>query len=83
VQDNLSAPAEPTAAMSFTKYGVTGFRVDYWTGSAWQTVPNGLVVSNSKVWAKVSFAPLSTTKIRVVVRKGAAGYSRVVEVEAY
>jgi len=31
----------------------------------------------------VTFAPLTTAKIRVVVRKALSGYSRVVEVEAY
>ena len=83
LQDNVSAPQEPTEAMAFTKYGVIGFDVEYWTGSAWALVPGGAVAANNKVWRKVTFPPLTTARIRVLVRKGAGGYSRVVEVEAY
>lgn len=38
---------------------------------------------NNKVWRRVTFVPLATTKIRVVARKALSNYSRVVEVEAF
>ena len=75
--------AEPTEATAFTQYGVTGMQVEYWTGSAWAAVPGGLRASTDRVWNKFTFAPVSTTRIRVVVRGALASYSRLVEVEAW
>ncbi len=83
VQDAYASPAEPTESMTFTQYGNTALDVQYWTGSAWQTVSNGNITSNDKVWRKVTFPPVTTSKIRVVVNSGLAGYSRIVEVEAW
>ncbi|HEV3469529.1 MAG TPA: discoidin domain-containing protein [Pyrinomonadaceae bacterium] len=83
LQDDIPSPVEPDLTTTFTKYGLEDFDVQYWTGSAWATVPGGAVVGNNKVWRKVTFPALSTTKIRVVVRKGLTSYSRIVEVEAY
>jgi RHS repeat-associated protein len=57
--------------------------VQYWTGSAWTTVPGGSVSGNNKVWKKISFAPLTTSKIRVLITATVDGWSRVVEVEAW
>ncbi|HYO62718.1 MAG TPA: S8 family serine peptidase [Pyrinomonadaceae bacterium] len=83
LQDDYPNPAEPTEAMEFTQYGVTSFEVQYWTGAAWATVPGGSVSGNNKVWRKFVFSPLTTDKIRVLVNGSLAGYSRVIEVEAY
>ncbi|HEV3468914.1 MAG TPA: discoidin domain-containing protein, partial [Pyrinomonadaceae bacterium] len=83
LQDNYPAAVEPTEAMTFTKFGVTGFRVEYWNGSDWATVPGGTVTGNNKIWRRLSFAPLSTAKLRVVVTSALAGYGRIVEVEAW
>jgi subtilisin family serine protease len=83
VQDNVAAPSEPTPSMTFTKWGARDFVVEYWTGSAWQQVPGGSVINNSLVWRAFNFAPLSTTRIRVLITKGLASSSRLVEVEAY
>jgi hypothetical protein len=83
VQDNLTAPAAPTDQLTFTKYGLTAFRLEYWTGAAWAQIPGGAVTSNNKVWRKLTFAPLTTTKIRVVSTGALAGYSRIVELEAW
>src|SRR5207253_296447 len=35
VQDNYQAPSDPTPAMTFTRYGLTDFQVQYWTGAQW------------------------------------------------
>jgi hypothetical protein len=83
IQDDYPNPTEPVEAMEFTQYGITAFEVQYWTGSAWATVPGGAVTGNNKVWRKFVFSPLATDKIRVLVNGSLAGYSRVIEVEAY
>jgi hypothetical protein len=83
VQDNYQSPVEPTATMAFTLYGVRNFTVQYWTGSAWQTVPGGAVTANTLIWRQFTFAPVTTTKIRVHITNGLGSYSRLTEVEAY
>ena len=83
-QDNPSNLVEPTLAQTFTLYGVTAFDVQYWNGSAWTTVPGGSVTGNNKVWRQFTFAPITTTKIRVLVNGGADNaFSRLVEIEAW
>ncbi|HET9370218.1 MAG TPA: Ig-like domain-containing protein [Vicinamibacterales bacterium] len=83
VQDNYVSPAEPTPSMTFTLYGLTTFDVQYWTGSAWQTVPGGAIADNNLVWRKVTFSPLTTDRIRVLVHSALNTWSRLTEVEAY
>ena len=82
LQDNYASPSEPTEAMMFTKYGVTAFEVQYWNGTAWATVPGGVVTGNSLVRRRVTFAEVTTTKVRVVIHNAVDGRSRLVEVEA-
>jgi hypothetical protein len=42
------------------------------------------VSGNTSVWRAVTFAPITTSRIRVVVTRSAAGlWSRVTEIEAY
>ena len=83
LQDNYASPVAPTEAMSFSKYGITAFDVQYWNGSAWVTVPSGSVTGNTQVWRHFSFPAVTTERIRVVVNGALAGYSRIVEIEAY
>jgi hypothetical protein len=40
-------------------------------------------VNNNKVWRRIAFAPLTTSKIRVVVKRALNSHSRIVEVEAW
>lgn len=80
VQDSYSTPSQPTAAMTFSTYGITQYRVQYWTGSSWTDV--GSTASNNKVWKTFTFSPVSTTAIRVLIEAG-NGYSRLTEVEAW
>jgi RHS repeat-associated protein len=83
-QDDSQNPVEPTLSQIFSLYGITAFDVQYWNGSAWATVPGGSVTGNNKVWRQFSFAPITTSKIRVMVNAGVDNvYSRVVEVEAW
>ena len=83
LQDNPSAPVEPTEAMTFTSYGVTDFEVQYWTGSAWVPVPGGTVVGNTKVWRRFTFAALTTDRIRVFITGSRYAWSILTEVEAW
>ena len=83
VQDSYANPQEPTETLTFTSYGITDFEVQYWDGSNWTAVPGGSVSGNNKVWRKFSFAPVSTTRIRVLVTNALAGFSRITEIEAY
>jgi hypothetical protein len=83
VQDNYASPVDPTAAMTFTSYGLTDFTVEYWNGTAWQTVPGGVVTGNTLVWRRLTFAPVTATKIRVTVTNALATWSRITEVEAW
>jgi hypothetical protein len=46
-------------------------------------VPGGAIRGNNLVWRKVSFAPVTTSRIRVFITQGADGFSRIVELEAY
>ncbi len=83
LQDAYGSPQEPTETTTFGSYGITDYEVQYWTGSAWQTVAGGSVTGNNKVWRRFSFAAVSTSRIRVNVVRSLGGYSRVTEIEAY
>jgi hypothetical protein len=81
MQDAYSRPVEPTDTMTFHSYGVTGFSVQAWNGSAWTTLAT--VAGNDLVKRTVTFAPTTTDRIRVVVVDALNGYSRIAEVEAW
>lgn len=84
VLDDYLSSVEPTLATTSTVYQLASFQVQYWTGSGWAAVPNGNVSGNNKAVTKLTFSPLSTSKIRVLVSAGSAdGYSRIVELEAW
>src|SRR5689334_17551683 len=82
--DGIAPPVEPTEELTFKKYGIIDFEVQYWDGSKWVTVPGGNVTGNNKVWRKFPLSPAVTTnKIRVLIHRAAGPLSRVVEIEAY
>jgi len=84
LQDNYSSPSEPTEAMTFGSYGLTAYDVQYWNGSAWVTVTGGSITGNNKVWRKITFSLVTTSKIRVLTNAAIDnGYSRITEVEAW
>lgn len=84
VQDNVTNPSEPTETMTFTLYGATAYTVQYWSsGGAWVTVPGGNITGNNRVWRKLTFSDITTSRIRVQVNGAIDGYSRLVEVEAW
>jgi hypothetical protein len=83
VQDNYTSPGVPTLSMTFTLYGLTTFDVQYWTGGAWQTVPGGAIAGNNLVWRQVTFAPVTTDRVRILVHNALGTWSRIAEVEVY
>jgi len=83
LQDNYGSPVQPTEAMIFSLYGITSFEVQYWNGAAWVTVPDGSITGNNKVWRRIQFTPITTSAVRVLVNASLAGYSRIVEIEAW
>lgn len=76
-------------------YPVTGknwqlndFVVQYWNGSAWVTVESVTDNLEDAYYGQynwLSFAPVSTTRVRLYITKGSAtdNYARVAEVEVY
>lgn len=83
LQDDFNNPVEPTQTLTFTQFGLQDFDVQYWTGSAWQTVPGGSVLNNNKVWRKITFPPVTTTKVRVMVNRALGSFSQIVELEVW
>jgi RHS repeat-associated protein len=43
----------------------------------------GDIAGNNKVWRRITFPPITTTKIRVLTNGSVDGYSRLTEVEAW
>jgi hypothetical protein len=83
MQDNYGSPVEPTPTMTFGNWGLRNFEIQYWTGSSWMAIPGASIVNNNLVWRKFTFAPVTTTKIRVHITSALNGFSRMVEVEAW
>jgi hypothetical protein len=83
VQDAYWAPQNPTAATTFSQFGLTSFTVQYWDGGSWQNVPGGTVAGNNLVWRQVTFSPVTTSKVRVLITGALAGWSRIAEIEAW
>ncbi|MGI8542884.1 MAG: discoidin domain-containing protein, partial [Aridibacter sp.] len=81
IQDDAWNPVEPNMQMEFTStYGNIDFNVQYWNGSAWVTINS--VTGNRKVWKQFTFAPITTSKIRVNITGSADDYAYMTEVEA-
>ncbi|MBA2259336.1 MAG: S8 family serine peptidase [Acidobacteria bacterium] len=83
VQDNYAAPSAPTQSMTFSLYGLRDFEVQYWTGTGWVPVPDGTITGNTLVWRQLTFAAITTTRIRVWVTRPVDVWSRITEIEAY
>ncbi len=83
VRDDFLTSADPTTQTVGTLYTLQKFNVQYWSGTAWVTVPNGAVDGNNKVMTVFQFPAVDTPKIRVEVLRAADGFSRIVELEAW
>jgi hypothetical protein len=83
VPDDFGNSVDPTENTTFSLYGLKSFDVQYWDGSSWVTVPNGSITNNNKVWTKLLFSAVTTTRIRVLVNSSLTSNSRIVELEAW
>ena len=83
VQDAYGAPSIPTPATPFRLYGLKDFQLEYRSGAKWVLVPNGAIVNNGLVWRTVTFDPVTTSAIRILITGTPDQWSRIVEVEAY
>jgi hypothetical protein len=81
VQDNYTGPVEPTDTQTFALYGLTGFTVQTWNGSAWVT--QATVTGNNLVKRTIAFSAVATDRVRINVTSTADGWSRIAEVEAW
>lgn len=84
VQDDYLSPSLPSWSLTSTLYGLVDFDVQYWTGSAWATVPGGAITGNTMVWVDLTFASVTTDKIRVLIHSTQDGTtSQVAEIRAW
>jgi hypothetical protein len=81
LQDNYTAPVEPTDSMTFSLYGITAFTVQGKQGNKWITLAS--VSANHLVKRTVTFAPFTTSQIRIRVSAALASFSRITEIEAW
>jgi hypothetical protein len=81
LQDNYPNPVEPTDSMTFTLYGITAFTVQARQGTKWITLAT--VAGNNLVKRTVTFAPFTTSQIRIRITAALASFSRLTEIEAW
>ncbi len=81
LQDNYTAPVEPTDSMTFSLYGITAFTVQGRQGTKWITLAT--VSGNNLVKRTVTFAPFTTSQIRIRITAALASFSRITEIEAW
>lgn len=81
LQDNYGSPVEPYIDQTFSKYGIRDFSVRYWNGSSWITIQN--ITSNNQIHRRITFNPITTSKIRINITAALDSAARVTEVEAY
>ena len=78
---SAGAPVASVTTDNVQNYGMTAWTVQYWDGSAWQTVTT--VTGNIYVYRQFTYTPFTTTKLRINVTASADGTARLVEVEAW
>jgi hypothetical protein len=75
--------SDPTDTQTFVNQGATAFDVQFFNGTDWSTVPGGSITGNNLVVRRISFTPITTSMIRVVVNDTSEPkVARIVEVEA-
>jgi len=84
LQNNFHAPVMPDENTDASIYGIEDFEVQFQDASNnWVTVPNGLILDNTKAMRVIALStPIVAKGIRVIVHMGRAHFSRIVELEA-
>jgi YD repeat-containing protein len=83
LQDSYPNAVRPTVDMTGSRFVVQEFRVEFWAGDGWANINGGVVTGNDRVWRSLSFAPVTTDKIRILIVRTPDNYSQVAEIEAY
>jgi hypothetical protein len=83
LQDHYANPLMPAPELTFGQFGVTKFRVNYWDSVNSQWVMLTEIKDNNKVWRKIEFDPIQTSKLSIMILNAANSYARVVEIEAW
>ena len=83
VTDDYKDRNSPVKGQKFSKYGITDFDVQFWTGRGWRTVPGGAIRGNREAWRMIKVPAIPTDKLRVLVRNALGGTSWIAEIEAY
>lgn len=84
LQDSYTGEFEPFPGMITSFYGLRHYHVQYLSVTgAWTDVPNGYVTWNNQVWNQLTFAPINTRYIRVLIECVMGNRARLVELEAH
>lgn len=82
-QDYAHGPMhDPTESLT-SIYAVTDFDLQFWNGTTWVTLPDGQVRGNRNVWRRFTFAPITTSAMRVWLLAAPNDSVAIQEVEAY
>lgn len=74
--DAVQYNADPSPSDTFTFYGVSNYKIQYWNGSSFTDIAT--ITGNNLVWRQTDFSPVNTTIIRIEIT---SGERRLVEVE--
>lgn len=83
IQNNYASPIEPTDALTGSSYVLTQFDLQYWDGASWQSIPGASASGNNLIKRSFTFAPVTTSKIKINITGTADGRSRIAEIEAF
>src|SRR5262245_19258211 len=82
-QDYAHGPMrDPTESLT-SVYALIDFDLQFWDGTTWLTVPGGQVRGNRNVWRRFTFAPITTSALRVWLPASPNESVAIQEVEAY
>jgi len=81
--DKLTVHTLDSSAFPAASFGIKDFNLEYWDGSAWAALGDA-VVNNTSALKTVSFAAVTTDKVRLNVTASNDGlHSRVTEVQVF
>jgi hypothetical protein len=78
-----SGTAEPTNTMTFSQYGITAFQVQISADGATNWTSVATVTGNNLVKRTVTFSPVSTRYVRILVDATSDIFARIVELQAF
>ena len=70
---NSAEFAEPSSISTELSTTLTGFTIQYWTGTSWTAVSELSRVDGTNAWRRISFTPVTTDRVRLVLPTLAVG----------